>query len=65
MKAVQTISKSFFLNGHMIEQIIEELGTEEDKVRYKDDFMQGEESLNAHHAEFGPLSDADHMLKSM
>ena len=49
----------------MIEQIIGELGTEEDKVRYKDDFMQGEESLNAHHAESGPLSDADHMLKSM
>ena len=72
LKAAQTISESFvvlndyfsFFNYHMIEQIIEELGTEEDKSnlqRYKHDFINyARRRIFKCPPEFGPLSDADH-----
>ena len=72
LKAVDTIAKFFlvlndyfsFFNYHIIEHIIEELGTEEDKAklqRYKEDFNQyAKQRVHKFMPEFGPLSDSDH-----
>ena len=72
LKAAKTIYASFlvlndyfsFFNYHMIEHIIEELGTEEDKAelqRYKEDFNQyAKRRIYESLPEFGPVSDADH-----
>ena len=72
LKAADTIPKFFlvlndyfsFFNYHIIEHIIEELGTEEDKAklqRYKDDFNQyAKQRVHKFMPEFGPLSDSDH-----
>ena len=72
LKAVDTIAKFFlvlndyfsFFNYHIIEHIIEELGTEDDKAklqRYKDDFNQyAKRRVRKCMPEFGPLSDSDH-----
>ena len=72
LKAADTIPKVFlvlndyfsFFNYHIIEHIIKELGTEEDKAelqRYKDDFSQyAKRRIFECLPEFGPLSDADH-----
>ena len=72
LKAADTIPKVFlvlkdyfsFFNYHIIEHIIKELGTEEDKAelqRYKDDFNQyAKRRIFECLPEFGPVSDADH-----
>ena len=72
LKAAETIPKVFlilndyfsFFNYHIIEHIIKELGTEEDKAelqRYKEDFNQyAKRRIFECQSEFGPLSDADH-----
>ena len=53
-----------FFNYHIIEHIIKELGTEEDKVelqRYKADFKQyAKRRIFECLPEYGPVSDADH-----
>ena len=72
LKAADTIPKVFmvlndyfsFFNYHIIEHIIKELGTEEDKAelqRYKEDFKQyAKRRIFECLPEFGPISDADH-----
>ena len=72
LKAAKTIYEFFlvlndyfsFFNYHMIEHIIEGLGTEEDKAglqRYKKDFNQYvKRRIFECLPEFGPISDADH-----
>ena len=72
LKKADTIPKVFlilndyfsFFNYHIIEHIIEELGTEEDKTKlqkYKDDFNQyAKRRIFECLPEFGPVSDADH-----
>ena len=72
IKAAKTIPKVFlilndyfsFFNYHIIEHIIEELGTEEDKAelqRYKEDFKQyAKRRIFECPPEFGLVSDADH-----
>ena len=72
LKAADTIPKVFmvlndyfsFFNYHIIEHIIEELGTEEDKAdlnRYKEHFNQyAKRRIFESLPEFGPVSDADH-----
>ena len=72
LKAAKTIYESFlvlndyfsFFNYHIIEHIIEELGTEEDKARlrkYKEEFNQyAKRRIFECLPEFGPVSDADH-----
>ena len=72
LKAADTIPKVFlvlkdyfsFFNYHIIEHIIKELGTEEDKAelqRYKADFDQyAKRRIFECLPEFGPVSDADH-----
>ena len=72
LEAADTVSKFFlvlkdylsFFNYHIIEHIIEELGTEEDKAelqKYKDDFNQyAKKRVFECLPEFGPVSDADH-----
>ena len=72
LKAADTIPKVFlvlkdyfsFFNYHIIEHIIKELGTEEDKAelqRYKDDFNQyAKRRIFECMPQFGPVSDADH-----
>ena len=72
LKAADTIPKVFlvlndyfsFFNYHIIEHIIEELGTEEDKTelkKYKNDFKQYiKRRIFECLPEFGPISDADH-----
>ena len=72
LKAADTIPKVFmvlndyfsFFNYHIIEHIIKELGTEENKVallRYKEDFNQyAKRRIFECLPEFGPVSDADH-----
>ena len=72
LKAADTIPKVFlvlkdyfsFFNYHIIEHIIKELGTEEDKAelqRYKVDFDQyAKRRIFECLPEFGPESDADH-----
>ena len=68
LKAADTIIKVFlilndyfsFFNYHIIEYIIEELGTEKDKAelqKYKDDFNQ---YAKRRIFQSGPISDADH-----
>ena len=72
LKAAKTVYESFlvlkdyfsFFNYHIIEHIIEELGTENDKAklqRYKEDFNQyAKRRIFECLPEFGPVSDADH-----
>ena len=72
LKAADTIPKVFmvlndyfsFFNYHIIEHIIEELGTEKDKAelrRYKEEFNQyAKRRIFECLPEFGPVSDADH-----
>ena len=72
LKGAKTIYESFlvlndyfsFFNYHIIEHIIEELGTEEDKAklqRYKEEFNQyAKRRIFECLPEFGPVSDADH-----
>ena len=72
LKAAKTIYESFwvlndyfsFFNYHIIEHIIEELGTKEDKAglqRYKNEFNQyAKRRVYESPPEFGPVSDADH-----
>ena len=72
MKAADTIPKVFmvlnnhfsFFSYHIIEHIIKELGTVENKVallRYKEDFNQyAKRRIFECLPEFGPVSDADH-----
>ena len=72
LKAADTIPKVFmvlndyfsFFNYHIIEHIIKELGTEEDKAelqKYKKDFNQyAKRRIFECLPEFGPVSDADH-----
>ena len=72
LKAAKTVYKSFlvlndyfsFFNYHMIEHIIQELGTKEDKAglqRYKNQFNQyAKRRVYESPPEFGPVSDADH-----
>ena len=72
LKAAKTVYDSFlvlndyfsFFNYHIIEHIIEELGTEEDKAklqRYKEDFNQyAKRRIFECLPEFGPISDIDH-----
>jgi len=72
LKAADTIPKVFFVlkdyfsffNYQIIEHIIKELGTHEDKARiqeYKDDFSQyAKRRIFQCLPEFGPISDADH-----
>ena len=72
LKAANTIPGVFmvlndyfsFFNYHIIEHIIKELGTEEDKAklqRYKKDFKQyAQRRIFECLPEFGPVSDADH-----
>ena len=72
LKTADTIPKFFsvlndyfsFFNYHIIEHIIEELGTKEHKAklqRYKDDFNQyTKRRIHKCPPEFGPLSDSDH-----
>ena len=72
LKAADTIPKVFmvlndyfsFFNYHIIEHIIKELGTEEDKARlqrYKEDFKQyAKRRIFECLPEFGPVSDSDH-----
>ena len=72
LKAADTIPKVFsilndyfsFFNYHILEHIIEELGTEEDKERlktYKDDFNHyAKRRIFESLSEFGPVSDAGH-----
>ena len=72
LKAADTIPKVFmvlndyfsFFNYHIIEHIIEELGTEEDKTKlhkYKEEFNQyAKRRIFECLPEFGPVSDADH-----
>ena len=72
LSAADTILKVFlvlkdyfsFFNYHIIEHIIKELGTDEDKAelqRYKDDFNQyAKRRIFEWLPEFGPVSDADH-----
>ena len=72
LEAADTIPKLFlvlkdyfsFFNYHVIEHIIKELGTEEDKAvlrRYKEDFIQyAKRRIFECLPEFGPISDADH-----
>ena len=72
LKNAETVPKVFlvlndyfsFFNYHILEHIIEELGTEEDKTKlqkYKDDFNQyAKRWVFECLPEFGPVSDADH-----
>ena len=72
LKNAETIPEVFlvlndyfsFFNYHILEHIIEELGTEEDKTKlqtYKDDFNQyAKRWVFECLPEFGPISDADH-----
>ena len=72
LSAADTILKVFlvlkdyfsFFNYHIIEHIIKELGTDEDKAelqKYKDDFNQyAKRRIFECLPEFGPVSDADH-----
>ena len=72
LKAADTIPKVFmvlndyfsFFNYHIIEHIIEELGTEEDKAglqSYKEEFNQyAKRRIFECQPEFGTVSDADH-----
>ena len=72
LKAADTISKVFmvlndyfsFFNYHIIEHIIKELGTEEDKAelqKYKNDFNQyAKRRVYECLPEFGPVSNVDH-----
>ena len=72
LKAADTIPKVFmvlndhfsFFNYHVIEHIIKELGTEEDKAvlqKYKEHFTKyAERRIFECLPEFGPVSDADH-----
>ena len=72
LKAAKTVYESFvvlndyfsFFNYHIIEHIMEELGTEEDKAKlqmYKEDFNQyAKRRIFECLPEFGPVSDADH-----
>ena len=72
LKAADTIPKVFmilndyfsFFNYHIIEHIIEELGTKKDKARlrrYKEDFIQyAKRRIFECPPEFGPVSDTDH-----
>ena len=72
LKAADTIPKVFlvlkdyfsFFNYHIIEYIIKELGTAEDKAqlqRYKDDFNQyAKRRIFECRPEFGPVSNIDH-----
>ena len=72
LKAADTIPKIFmvlndyfsFFNYHIIEHVIKELGTEEDKAelqRYKEDFKQyAKRRIFECLPEFGPVSDSDH-----
>ena len=72
LKAADTIPKVFlvlkdyfsFFNYHIIEHILKELGTEEDKAelqRYKADFDQyAKRRIFECLPEFGPVSNADH-----
>ena len=72
LEAADTIPKVFlvlsdyfsFFNYHIIEHIIKELGTEEDKAnlqRYKDDFNQyAKRRIFKCMPQFGPVSDGDH-----
>ena len=72
LKAADTIPKVFlvlkdyfsFFNYHIIEHIIKELGTEEDKAelqRYKDDFNQYvKRRIFECRPEFGPINDVHH-----
>ena len=72
LKAADTIPKVFmvlndyfsFFNYHIIEHIIKELGTEEDKAQlqqYKDDFNQyAKRRIFECLPEFGPVSETDH-----
>ena len=72
LKVADTIPKVFmvlndyfsFFNYHIIEHIIEELGTEEDKAelqRYKKNFNRyAERRIFECPPEFGPVSDANH-----
>ena len=72
LKAADTIPKVFlvlndyfsFFNYHIIEHIIKELGTDEDKVelqKYKEDFNQyAKRRIFECLPEFGPISDDDH-----
>ena len=72
LKAADTVPKVFivlqdyfsFFNYHILEHIIEELGTEEDKAelqKYKEDFNQYvKRRIFKCLPEFGPVSDEDH-----
>ena len=72
LEAADTVSKIFlilkdylsFFNYHIIEHMIEELGTEEDKAelrKYKNDFAKyAKRRIFESLPEFGPVSDADH-----
>ena len=72
LKAADTITKVFmvlnnyfsFFNYHILEHIIEELGTEEDKERlktYKEHFKKyAKRRIFECPSEFGPVSDAGH-----
>ena len=72
LKAADTIPKVFmvlndyfsFFNYHILEHIIKELGTEQDKAglqKYKEDFNQyAKRRIFQCLPEFGPLSHADH-----
>ena len=72
LKAADTIPKVFlvlkdyfsFFNYHIIEHIIKELGTKEDKAelqRYKNEFNQyAKRRIFKCMPQFGPVSDADH-----
>ena len=72
LEAAVTVSKIFlvlndyfsFFNYHIIEHIIEELGTEEDKaglLSYKEEFNQyAKRRIFECQPEFGTVSDADH-----
>ena len=73
LEAAGTIPKVFlalkdylsFFNYHILEHIIEELGTEDDKAelqKYKEDFKQyAKRRIFECSREFGPVSDADHV----
>ena len=72
LKAADTVQKVFmvlndyfsFFNYHILEHIIKELGTEQDKARlqkYKEDFNQyTKRRIFECLPHFGPVSDADH-----
>ena len=72
LKAADTIPKVFlilndyfsFFNYHIVEHIIEELGTEEDKAelhKYKEEFNQyAKRRIFESLPEFGPVSDVGH-----